>query len=89
MRPKIAVQKLTPAPQKYNFFPNLQKNECPVIFFTINSKNGRDISKISELNGIFAPENQKEVLFKNNTPFKITGKEVYPDGVVVLKLEEL
>jgi hypothetical protein len=58
------------------------------VFFTINGKNGRDISTISELNGIFDPRNQKEVLFMNNTTFRIDLKEV-SGKVVFVTLTEL
>jgi len=58
------------------------------VFFTINSKNGRDISNISELNGIFDPRNQKEVLFTNNTTFRIDLKEA-SGKVVFITLTEL
>jgi len=65
----------------------MKRNEIQVII-EINSKNGRDISGISEKNGIFAPENQEEVLFRENTAFKIDDKEV-TGNVVWLKLSEI
>jgi len=65
----------------------MKKTEIQVIF-TINSKNGRDISKISELNGIFDPRNQKEVLFTNNTVFRIDSKKTIGKALFV-ELTEL
>jgi hypothetical protein len=65
----------------------LKKNEISV-FMEIKSKTGRDISSISEKNGIFAPENQQEVLFFNNTPFKVEEKK-YNGNNVFLKLVEI
>jgi hypothetical protein len=65
----------------------MKRNEVQV-FFKINSKNGRDISGISEFNGNFVLENQHEVLFTNNTSFKIDKKE-YSDNVVWVYLTEL
>ncbi|MDD3019481.1 MAG: ADP-ribosyltransferase domain-containing protein [Alphaproteobacteria bacterium] len=60
------------------------------VFFKIESKNGREIGDISEFNGIFAPDkqNQKEVTFTNNTPFRIDKKE-YSGNVVWVTLTEL
>lgn len=66
----------------------LKKGEVCVII-AIQSKTGRNISEISEFNGTFAPENQKEVIFMNNISFKIIDKRVYPDGDVFLELKEL
>lgn len=65
----------------------LGKNEISV-FMEIKSKTGRDISRISEFNGNFVSDNQKEVIFSNNTPFKIVSKEVDSDGTVWLKMIE-
>jgi hypothetical protein len=58
------------------------------VFFEIESKNGRDISKISELNGNFDPRNQKEVLFTNNTSFRIDSRKK-TGNVVWVKLTEI
>jgi hypothetical protein len=66
----------------------LKKSEISV-FIEIKSKTGRDISGISEKNGIFASENQQEVLFTTNTKFKIINKKVDSDGTVWLKMTEL
>jgi hypothetical protein len=65
----------------------LKKNEISV-FVEIQSKNGRNISKISEKNGTFVHENQKEILFLNNTKFEILEKTYNGDNQVFLKLIE-
>jgi hypothetical protein len=65
-----------------------KKSEVQIIF-AINSRNGRDISKISEFNGIFAPDNQKEVLFDRNTKFRITKQETDKGGTVWIEMTEL
>lgn len=64
------------------------KNEVRVLF-EIQSKNGRDISNISEFNGNFTPVDQKEILFKNGTRFKIIATETDIFGNIYLKLKEL
>ena len=65
----------------------MKKNEIQVIF-EIKSQNGRDIERISEYNGNFVSENQKEVLFLNNTSFEIEDtKQV--GNVVWVKLMEI
>ncbi|MDR1652242.1 MAG: ADP-ribosyltransferase [Prevotellaceae bacterium] len=65
-----------------------KKSEVQIIFI-IRSENGRDISKISEFNGIFAPDNQKEVLFDKNTKFRITKQETDKGGTVWVEMIEL
>jgi hypothetical protein len=65
-----------------------KKSEVQIIF-AIHSRNGRDISKISEFNGIFAPDNQKEVLFDKNTKFRITKQETDKGGTVWIEMTEL
>jgi hypothetical protein len=57
--------------------------------FAIHSRNGRDISNISEFNGIFAPDNQKEVLLDKNTKFRITKQKTDKDGTVWIEMTEL
>ncbi len=65
----------------------MKKNKIQVIF-EIKSQNGRDIERISEYNGNFVSENQKEVLFLNNTSFEIEDtKQV--GNVVWVKLMEI
>jgi hypothetical protein len=59
------------------------------IFFVIRSRNGRDISKISEFNGIFAPDNQKEVLFDKNTKFMIIKQETDKGGTIWIEMTEI
>lgn len=39
----------------------LKRNEVSIVF-TIQGKNGKDISKISEFNGKFVEKNQYEIL---------------------------
>jgi hypothetical protein len=66
----------------------LKKSEISV-FMEIKSKTGRDISDISEKNGIFASENQHEVLFTTNIKFEIIDKKIDSDGTVWLKMVEI
>lgn len=73
---------------KFASYREPSKNEVRVLF-EIQSKNGRDISNISEFNGNFTPVDQKEVLFKNETRFRITGTETDIFGNIYLKLKEL
>lgn len=70
---------------KYEY--KMKKSEIQV-FIKIESKNGRGIERISEFNGNFVPENQCEVLFGSNTPFRIENKEV-SGNVVWLNMTEL
>jgi len=65
----------------------MKKSDIQVIF-EIKSKNGRNIAEISEFNGIFVPKNQQEVLFTNNTTFRIDGK-TYTGNVVWVKMTEI
>jgi hypothetical protein len=65
-----------------------KKSEVQIIF-AIHSRKGRDISKISEFNGIFAPDNQKEVLFDKNTKFRIIKRETDKGGTVWMEMKEL
>lgn len=73
---------------KFASYREPSKNEVRVLF-EIQSKTGRDISNISEFNGNFTPVDQKEVLFKNETRFRITGTETDIFGNIYLKLNEL
>ena len=66
----------------------LKKTEVRVLF-EIQSKNGRDISDISEFNGKFAPEDQREVLFTNGTKFKIVSTDTDLFGTIYVKMREL
>lgn len=65
----------------------MRRNEVQV-FLQIKGKNGRDISRISEFNGKFAPESQQEVLFTSNTPFHVDELEDKGD-VIWLYMTEL
>lgn len=65
-----------------------KKSELQIVF-VIQSRNGRDISKISEFNGIFATDNQKEVLFDRNTKFQITKQKTDKGGTVWIEMSEI
>ena len=54
----------------------------------ILSKNGRDISNISQLNGIFTSENQQEVLFDKGSRFKFISVDE-DAGKYYFKIQEL
>lgn len=73
---------------KFASYREPSKNEVRVLF-EIQSKNGRDISNISEFNGNFTPVDQKEILFKSETRFKVVGTETDIFGNIYLKLKEL
>ena len=73
-------------PKKFISHDGIPKSHKRVIF-EIQSKNGRNISKISEFNGIFNPENQHEILFDKRTKFLVLDKD-FKDGVYTIKLVE-
>lgn len=73
---------------RFSSYRDLKKTEVRVLF-EIQSKNGRDISDISEFNGKFAPDNQREVLFTNGTRFKIVSNSVDMFGDIRIKMVEL
>ena len=73
-------------PMKFISHDGIPKSHKRVIF-EIQSKNGRNISKISEFNGIFNPENQHEVLFDKGTKFLVLDKD-FKDGIYIIKLVE-
>ena len=75
-------------PMQFLSYDGIPKNHVK-IFFEIHGKNGRDISKISEFNGIFTETNQKEVLFDKGTKFLIPSPPVETDGIMQLKLVEI
>ncbi len=54
----------------------------------ILSKNGRDISNISQFNGIFTSENQQEVLFDKGSRFKFVSVDE-DDGKYYFRIQEL
>ena len=74
-------------PRKFISHAGVPKNHKRVIF-EIQSKNGRDISKISEFNGIFTLENQHEILFDKRTKFLVLGSPRELDGIIRIKLIE-
>ena len=71
---------------RFASYRDLKKTEVRVLF-EIQSKNGRDISDISEFNGKFAPEDQREVLFTNGTGFKIVKHEISGQEVRITLVE--
>ncbi|NCC09464.1 MAG: hypothetical protein EOM31_03000 [Bacteroidia bacterium] len=64
-----------------------KKSEIKVLF-EIKSKKGRNISSISEFNGKFDSEDQKEVLFDKGTRFNVLSVND-KDGYKIVKLEEI
>lgn len=64
----------------------MRRNEVQV-FIKIVGKSGRDVSRISEFNGNFASENQQEVLFTSNTPFRIDKLDDKGDVIWLYMLE--
>ena len=74
-------------PMKFISHAGVPKSHKRVIF-EIQSKNGRNISKISEFNGIFNPENQHEVLFDKGTRFIIPCLPEQRDGIIYIKMVE-
>lgn len=74
-------------PIKFISHDGVPKSHKKVIF-EIQSKNGRNISKISEFNGIFNPENQHEVLFDKGTKFLLSSIPEERNGIVYIKLIE-
>lgn len=73
---------------RFASYRDLKKSEVRVLF-EIQSKNGRDISDISEFNGKFATEDQQEVLFTNGTKFKIVSTDTDLFGTIYVKMREL
>lgn len=74
-------------PRKFISHVGVPKSHKRVIF-EIQSKNGRDISKISEFNGIFTLENQHEILFDKLAKFLVLEPPIELDGVIRIKLIE-
>lgn len=74
-------------PRKFISYDGVPKSHKRVIF-EIQSKNGRDISKISEFNGIFTLENQYEVLFDKRTKFLVKKRRIEDDGIYRIILIE-
>ena len=65
----------------------LKRNEVSIVF-TIQGKNGKDISKISEFNGKFVEMNQYEVLFTTDTRFEV-GSILELEDEINIELKEL
>lgn len=65
----------------------LKRNEVSIVF-TIQGKNGKDISKISEFNGKFVEMNQYEVLFTTDTRFEVVSILELEDEINI-ELKEL
>ena len=76
------------APLQFLSYEGVPKSHVKILF-EIHGKNGRDISKISEFNGIFTEQNQYEVLFDKGTKFLIPSPPVETDGIMQLKLVEI
>lgn len=74
-------------PMKFISHAGIPKSHKRVIF-EIQSKNGRNISKISEFNGIFTLENQHEVLFDKGTKFLVKKRRIERDGTYRIILVE-
>lgn len=66
----VSSSRYTDTPMKFVSHGGIPKSDKRAIF-EIHSKNGRDISRISEFNGIFNPENQHEILFDKGTKFLV------------------
>ena len=84
----ISSSRYKDAPMQFMSYDGIPKSHVKVLF-EIYSKNGRDISKISEFNGIFARTNQHEVLFDKGTKFIMTSNPVEIEGIVIIKMKEL
>lgn len=74
-------------PMKFISHAGIPKSHKRVIF-EIQSKNGRNISKISEFNGIFTLENQHEILFDKETKFLVKKRRIEGDGTYRIILVE-
>lgn len=74
-------------PMKFISHAGIPKSHKHVIF-EIQSKNGRNISKISEFNGIFTLENQHEILFDKGTKFLVKKRRIEGDGTYRIILVE-
>lgn len=74
-------------PMKFISHAGVPKSHKRVIF-EIQSKNGRNISKISEFNGIFTSENQHEILFDKGTKFLLPSIPEQRNGIIYIKLIE-
>lgn len=75
------------APMQFLSYEGVPKNHVKILF-EIHGKKGRDISKISEFNGIFTEQNQYEVLFDKGSKFKIKDMKL-KNGIYEIKMEEI
>lgn len=84
----VSSSRYMDTPKKFISHDGIPKSHKRVIF-EIQSKNGRNISKISEFNGIFNPENQHEILFDKGTKFLVVPDyKIDDDGFYRIKLIE-
>lgn len=83
----FSTSRYTDTPMKFVTHDGVPKSHKRVIF-EIQGKNGRDISKISEFNGIFTTENQHEVLFDKGTKFFVSPDMKTENGILKIKLIE-
>lgn len=83
----VSSSRYMDTPMKFISHDGVPKSHKRVIF-EIQSKNGRNISKISEFNGIFNPENQHEVLFDKRTKFLLPSLPEQRNGIIYIKLIE-
>lgn len=65
----------------------IKKNQKKIILI-IEGKNGRDISRISEFNGIFNNENQYEILFDKSSKFLVSGYVLKNDVYYINLIEQ-
>lgn len=83
----VSSSRYMDTPMKFISHDGIPKSHKRVIF-EIYSKNGRDISRISEFNGIFNSENQHEILFDKGTKFLLPDIPRERDGIMYIKLIE-
>lgn len=79
--------KLYSVAEEFISHDGIKKNHKKIIL-AIKGGNGRDISKISEYNGIFTAENQQEILFDKSTKFLVEGCRI-DNGIYYINLKEL
>lgn len=76
------------APIQFLSYEGIPKSHTKILF-EIKGKNCRDISKISEFNGIFTEQNQYEFLFDKGTKFIMPSPPVEIDEIMYIKMVEL
>lgn len=84
----ISSSMMKDAPIQFLSYDGVPKSHVKILF-EIQSKKGRDISKISEFNGIFTEQNQYEVLFDKGTKFRIDKDIEEVNGIIRLRLIEI